>query len=196
MNKIDPYRVLDIGSEASQESVREAYRALARRFHPDVADDPEAQSRMVRINAAWELLSDADRRAEWDLANGNSTAPQNDHPMAPQRASQPNTDTTDSPTYGEYEPGGRAWHPSTAPGTGGAGAPPGRPSGSVMAVGRHIGWSLGEIARVDPGYLLWLDSMPEGRPYADEIDALLRRLGIRKWDEPPKATGRRRFGPS
>ena len=46
---------------------------------------------------------------------------------------------------------------------------------------------------MDPGYLLWLESRPEGRPYAEEIDALLRRLGIRKSDAPP-ATRRRRFG--
>jgi curved DNA-binding protein CbpA len=189
MTKIDPYKVLEVDSGASLETVREAYRALARRFHPDVADDPEAQDRMVRINAAWELLSDEALRAEWDDANG--------HPMAPDRASQADddtTDTADAPTHGEYQPGGRAWRPTTVPGTGAAGPPPGRPSGSVLAFGRHLGWSLGEIARVDPGYLLWLDSMPEGRPYADEIDALLRRLGIRRWDEPQKATVRRRFG--
>jgi curved DNA-binding protein CbpA len=62
-------------------------------------------------------------------------------------------------------------------GTGAAGPPPGRPSGSVLAFGRHLGWSLGEIARVDPGYLVWLAEKREGRPYLDEIDALLARTG-------------------
>jgi hypothetical protein len=80
------------------------------------------------------------------------------------------------------------------PGTGAAGPPPGRPSGSVLTFGRHLGWSLGEIARVDPGYLLWLESKPEGRPYTEEIDTLLRRLGIRKSDAPHGAARRRRFG--
>ena len=42
---------------------------------------------------------------------------------------------------------------SSRDGTGGAGRPPGRPSGSVLTFGRHLGWSIGEIARVDPGYL-------------------------------------------
>ena len=47
-------------------------------------------------------------------------------------------------------------------GTGGAGPPPGRPSGSVLDFGRHIGWSIGEIARFDPGYLEWLEAPPRG----------------------------------
>ena len=58
-------------------------------------------------------------------------------------------------------------------GTGGAGPAPGRPSGSVLDFGRHIGWSMGEIARVDPGYLAWLSERREGRPYLDEIEAIL-----------------------
>jgi len=65
-------------------------------------------------------------------------------------------------------------------GTGGAGKPPGRPSGSVLDFGRHIGWSLGEIARVDPGYLVWLAERPEGEPYRAEIDRLLSDIGLRR----------------
>jgi curved DNA-binding protein CbpA len=37
---IDPYRVLDVDRTASKGAIRQAYRALARRVHPDVADDP------------------------------------------------------------------------------------------------------------------------------------------------------------
>jgi curved DNA-binding protein CbpA len=181
---IDPYRVLDVDRTASEAAIREAYRALARRFHPDVADDPETQNRMVRINAAWELLGDAGRRARWDDANRR--------PMSPHGVSGASEDIIHAPTYGEYEPAGRAWHPRTPPGTGAAGFPPGRPSGSVLAFGRHLGWSLGEIARVDPGYLLWLESMPEGRPYGAELDGILRRLGARQSDLGPAAP--RRFG--
>jgi curved DNA-binding protein CbpA len=63
-------------------------------------------------------------------------------------------------------------------GTGGAGPAPGRPSGSVLRFGRHLGWSIGEIARVDPGYLVWLAERGEGEPYREEIDATLERIGI------------------
>lgn len=61
-----------------------------------------------------------------------------------------------------------------------AGPPPGDPSGSVLRFGRYDGWSLGEIARTDVDYLEWLDRMPIGRPYRDEIDPILRRSGRRR----------------
>jgi curved DNA-binding protein CbpA len=76
---------------------------------------------------------------------------------------------------GGYDPSMR-----TADGTGAAGRPPGNPSGSVMNFGRYDGWSLGEIARSDLEYLEWLDRMPIGRPYRDEIDAILRQSGRRR----------------
>jgi hypothetical protein len=80
-------------------------------------------------------------------------------------------------------------------GTGGAGPPPGRPSGSVLDFGRHVGWSLGEIARVDPGYLVWLVDRPEGDPYRAEIDALLERFGVRPSAErEERAPWRRGYG--
>ena len=65
-------------------------------------------------------------------------------------------------------------------GTGGAGPPPGRPSGSVLDFGRHVGWSIGEVARADPGYLVWLLDRREGQRYAAEIEAVLVRLGHRQ----------------
>jgi curved DNA-binding protein CbpA len=56
---------------------------------------------------------------------------------------------------------------------------PGNPSGSVINFGRFAGWSLGEIARVEPEYLEWLDRVPIGRMYQAEIDLLLRARGLR-----------------
>jgi curved DNA-binding protein CbpA len=76
---------------------------------------------------------------------------------------------------------GQRWHGrSENDGTGGAGPPPGRPSGSVLDFGRHLGWSIGEVARVDPGYLVWLLDRPEGRRHVAEIEAMLVRLGYRQ----------------
>lgn len=77
-------------------------------------------------------------------------------------------------------------------GTGGAGPAPGRPSGSVLGFGRHLGWSIGEIARVDPGYLVWLEDHRQGRPYLDEIDRTLRAVGYRRETDPPRDPNRRR----
>lgn len=85
--------------------------------------------------------------------------------------------------------------PTWAPeydGTGGAGPAPGRATGSVLAFGRHIGWSIGEIARVDPGYLAWLEDHREGRPFLEEIDRTLRAVGYRRESDPPPDPGRRR----
>jgi len=68
----------------------------------------------------------------------------------------------------------------SADGLGAAGPPPGMPSGSVLNFGRYNGWSLGEIARRDLEYVEWLDRMPIGRSYRDEIDAILRAAGRRR----------------
>ena len=75
-----------------------------------------------------------------------------------------------------------------AEGFGAAGPPPGNPSGSVLNFGRFAGWSLGEVARADLEYLEWLDRMPIGRPYREEIDVILRRTGRRRTadEEAPK----------
>ena len=78
---------------------------------------------------------------------------------------------------------GHGYDPGTmgsAQGDGAAGPPPGNPVGSVLTFGRYTGWSLGEIARTDLEYLEWLDRMPIGRPYRDEIDAILRQSGRRR----------------
>ncbi len=65
-------------------------------------------------------------------------------------------------------------------GFGAAGPPPGNPSGSVLNFGRYAGWSLGEVGRADLEYIEWLDRMPIGRPYREEIDGILRGSGRRK----------------
>lgn len=59
------------------------------------------------------------------------------------------------------------------PWTGAAGPPPGKPSGPVLDFGIFAGWSIGEIARHDPGYLDWLAQRPDGRPYLAAIGRLL-----------------------
>ena len=66
----------------------------------------------------------------------------------------------------------------------------GRPDPS-SPFGRHIDWSIGEIARVDPGYLVWLEDRRDGRPYLDEIDKTLRQIGFRR---PRTRPGPGRFG--
>ncbi len=62
----DPYKLLGISKGASDDEVRKAYRALAKKLHPDVNPDPAAADRFKKISAAYSLLSDKDMRARYD----------------------------------------------------------------------------------------------------------------------------------
>jgi len=62
---IDPYKTLQVDSEAEDEVIAAAYRRLAMKYHPDTAG-PAGESRMAAINAAWEILGDPPRRAAFD----------------------------------------------------------------------------------------------------------------------------------
>jgi len=97
-------------------------------------------------------------------------------PDRPPETTSPDWTSGRSSEGGGYDPAAMG----TKDGFGAAGPPPGEPSGSVLNFGRFAGWSLGEIARRDLEYVEWLDRMPIGRPYRDQIDALLRQSGRRK----------------
>ncbi|MGW6240502.1 DnaJ C-terminal domain-containing protein [Streptomyces sp. NPDC055094] len=62
----DYYEVLGVPRTASQEDIQQAYRKLARRHHPDVNKDPEAEERFKDVNEAYSVLADPDTRARYD----------------------------------------------------------------------------------------------------------------------------------
>jgi curved DNA-binding protein len=62
----DFYEVLGVGRDAGPEEVQEAYRRLARRYHPDVNRDPGAEDRFKEVNEAYSVLSDPRTRARYD----------------------------------------------------------------------------------------------------------------------------------
>lgn len=62
----DYYAILGVPANASEDELRGAYRLAARRFHPDVNKAPGAAAVFRDINAAYELLSDRQRRSEYD----------------------------------------------------------------------------------------------------------------------------------
>lgn len=64
--KRDYYEVLGVQRGASQEEIKKAFRRLARQYHPDVNKDPSAESTFKEVNEAYEVLSDADKRAMYD----------------------------------------------------------------------------------------------------------------------------------
>ncbi|XP_034839889.1 dnaJ homolog subfamily C member 16 [Maniola hyperantus] len=63
----DPYKILGIHRRATLPEIRKAYRQLAKEWHPDKNEDPNAESRFVEIKQAYELLSDTERRQAYDL---------------------------------------------------------------------------------------------------------------------------------
>jgi curved DNA-binding protein CbpA len=73
-DQIDPYKILQVDTEAEDEVIQAAYRRLARKYHPDLATAPEAASRMAAINAAWELIGDAAARQRFDLERAARSA--------------------------------------------------------------------------------------------------------------------------
>jgi molecular chaperone DnaJ len=60
------YEILGVSRGASKETIRQAYRKLIKRAHPDHAG-PEAHETFLEIRAAYELLEDDERRADYDL---------------------------------------------------------------------------------------------------------------------------------
>lgn len=63
----DPYKILGIHRKASLPEIRKAYRQLAKEWHPDKNENPNAEDRFVEIKQAYELLSDTERRQAYDL---------------------------------------------------------------------------------------------------------------------------------
>ena len=62
-----PYQVLGVKPDASADEIRKVYRKLAKEFHPDLnPGKPEAEARFKSISAAYDLLSDAEKRARYD----------------------------------------------------------------------------------------------------------------------------------
>lgn len=65
----DYYGLFGIKKSASAEDIKKAYRKLAREFHPDVSDKPDAEEKLKEINEAYEVLKDPNKRQEYDNPN-------------------------------------------------------------------------------------------------------------------------------
>jgi len=62
----DYYDTLGVSREASHEEIRKAFRKLARQYHPDVNKNPGAEDKFKKINEAYEVLGDVEKRKKYD----------------------------------------------------------------------------------------------------------------------------------
>jgi len=62
----DYYEILGVARDASQEDIKKAYRKLARKFHPDVSKEPNAEERFKEVQEAYETLKGPEKRAAYD----------------------------------------------------------------------------------------------------------------------------------
>ncbi len=76
------YETLGVSENASAEEIKKAYRKLARKYHPDINKSPEAEEKFKEINAAYEILSDPEKKRQYDQVGDNMFGGQSFHDFA------------------------------------------------------------------------------------------------------------------
>ncbi len=67
----DYYQILGVSRDVSPEELKKAYRKLARKYHPDVSKEPNAEAKFKELGEAYEALKDPEKRAQYDRFGSN-----------------------------------------------------------------------------------------------------------------------------
>ncbi|WQU35246.1 DnaJ domain-containing protein [Helicobacter pylori] len=95
------YQTLNVSENASQDEIKKSYRRLARQYHPDLNKTKEAEEKFKEINAAYEILSDEEKRRQYDQFGDNMFGGQNFSDFARSRGSSEDLDDILSSIFGK-----------------------------------------------------------------------------------------------
>ena len=86
------YETLEVNENASADEIKKAYRKLARKYHPDVNKDKDAEEKFKELNAAYEVLSDEQKKLQYDQHGDSMFGDQNFHDFAQRQGSNADLD--------------------------------------------------------------------------------------------------------